>query len=43
MIPVIAGKGRTLFPTVGRQLPMELKSSRAFRNGNVLLCYVPVM
>ncbi len=41
--PIVLGKGRTLFEGVGKQLPMKLASTRAFGNGNVLLCYSPVL
>jgi dihydrofolate reductase len=39
--PVALGRGRTIFEGVGERVPLRLKTSRAFRNGNVLLCYVP--
>jgi dihydrofolate reductase len=42
MIPVILGRGRTMFEGVKNALRMELTRSRIFRNGNVLLCYKPV-
>jgi len=42
MIPVILGRGRTMFEGVKNALRMELTRSRTFRNGNVLLCYKPV-
>ncbi len=41
--PVVLGKGRTLFEGVGEKLVLELKSSRTFANGNVLLCYEPTV
>jgi dihydrofolate reductase len=37
--PVTLGKGRTMFDGLKEKLPMKLKSSRTFNNGNVLLCY----
>jgi len=40
--PNIVGKGRTLFEGVQGRLPLKLISSRAFTNGNVVLCYEPV-
>ena len=39
--PVILGGGRTMFDDVGRKLNLKLANTRAFRNGNVLLNYVP--
>ena len=37
--PTIVGRGRTLFETVGTKVPLELKSTRQFKNGNVVLTY----
>jgi dihydrofolate reductase len=39
--PVILGKGKTMFEGVQQQLTLKLASTRAFGNGNVLLCYEP--
>jgi dihydrofolate reductase len=39
--PVVLGKGRTLFDGIPEKLAFRLTKSRAFRNGNVLLCYEP--
>jgi dihydrofolate reductase len=39
--PVVIGKGRTMFDGAPRPLAMKLVGSRGFRNGNVLLRYVP--
>jgi dihydrofolate reductase len=39
--PVVLGKGRTMFDGVKEQLSLKLTKSRAFGNGNVLLCYEP--
>ena len=39
--PVILGAGRPLFDGITKPLPLELVKSRAFANGNVLLCYSP--
>lgn len=38
--PVVLGSGRSMFQGVSR-FPLKLVKSRAFRNGNVLLCYAP--
>jgi dihydrofolate reductase len=40
--PLVLGNGRTLFEGVKKKLPMKLTKSRAFGNGNVVLCYEPV-
>jgi dihydrofolate reductase len=41
LVPVVLGSGRTMFDGVGRKISLKLIRSRAFRNGNVLLCYEP--
>ncbi len=41
MIPVILGKGRTMFEGIKSKLALKLSNTRNFRNGNVLLCYKP--
>jgi dihydrofolate reductase len=43
VIPVVLGKGRTMFDGVKEKLTMKLTKTRAFGNGNVLLCYVPTV
>jgi dihydrofolate reductase len=43
VVPVVLGRGRTLFEGVAQQLSLRLKSTRAFSNGNVVLCYEPFM
>ena len=40
--PVALGKGRTLFESIRRKLPLKLLSTRAFGSGNVVLCYEPI-
>jgi dihydrofolate reductase len=40
--PVALGKGRTLFDGIREKLPLKLKKTRTFINGNVLLCYEPM-
>jgi dihydrofolate reductase len=40
--PVVLGKGRTMFEGIGGKLNLRLTATRAFRNGNVLLCYEPM-
>jgi dihydrofolate reductase len=39
--PIVLGKGRTLFEGVRDRLSLKLTRTRAFGNGNVLLCYQP--
>jgi dihydrofolate reductase len=39
--PVILGKGRPLFPCADHRINLSLTNVRTFRNGNVLLYYVP--
>ena len=41
MSPIVLGEGRTLFDGVEKKQPLKLAKSRAFGNGNVLLCYEP--
>ena len=41
MIPVALGNGRTMFEGITVKVPLKLTKTRAFRNGNVLLCYQP--
>ena len=41
VIPVALGQGRTLFAGVGEPVSLRLVRTRAFSNGNVLLCYEP--
>jgi dihydrofolate reductase len=40
--PIALGKGRSLFEGDRDRLNMKLTGTRAFGNGNVLLCYEPV-
>jgi dihydrofolate reductase len=39
--PVALGEGRTMFDGLRRKLTLKLTKTRAFTNGNVLLCYEP--
>ena len=39
--PVAIGKGKTMFEGLPARLSLKLTSTRTFRNGGVLLCYVP--
>jgi dihydrofolate reductase len=41
--PVALGNGRTMFEGIQEKLPLKLKQTRTFGNGNVLLCYEPMM
>lgn len=40
--PLVLGKGRTMFEGLEERLPLKLRRSRVFGNGNVLLCYEPI-
>jgi dihydrofolate reductase len=39
--PIVLGKGTPLFKGMTSRLDLKLMDTRAFRNGNVLLRYVP--
>jgi dihydrofolate reductase len=39
--PLVLGTGKTLFATVKERVGLKLTKTRAFQNGNVLLCYAP--
>jgi dihydrofolate reductase len=41
VVPVVLGKGRTMFEGVADQLPLKRTKTRSFGNGNVVLCYEP--
>ncbi len=41
--PIVLGAGRTLFDGVKEKLSLKLTKTRAFNNGNVLLCYKPMV
>ena len=41
--PIVLGKGRTMFDGVKERLPLKQTKTRTFGNGNVLLCYEPVI
>jgi len=43
VVPVVLGKGRTMFDGVKEKVPLTLTKTRTFGNGNVLLCYEPVV
>ena len=40
--PVVLGAGRTMFDGIQEKQSLQLTKTRAFGNGNVLLCYKPV-
>jgi len=42
VIPVVLGTGRTIFDGITEKLTLKLTKTRAFANGNVLLCYEPI-
>ena len=41
VIPVVLGKGRTMFEGITMKLPLKQTNTRTFGNGNVVLCYEP--
>jgi dihydrofolate reductase len=41
--PVAIGSGRTMFEGIKEKINLKLIKSRTFNNGNVLLCYEPVL
>lgn len=41
--PVALGAGRTLFDGIREKLALKLTTTRVFGNGNVFLCYEPVV
>jgi len=43
VIPVVLGNGRTMFDGIKEKLSLKLTKSRIFGNGNVLLCYEPLV
>jgi dihydrofolate reductase len=43
VIPVALGKGRTMFDGIKEKLSLKLTNTRTFGNGNVLLCYEPMV
>jgi dihydrofolate reductase len=42
VVPIVLGRGRTMFEGVERQTRLRLTNTRRFGNGNVLLCYEPM-
>jgi dihydrofolate reductase len=42
VVPVIIGKGRTMFEGVTDKLTLKRTKTRAFGNGNVFVCYEPI-
>jgi len=41
LIPVVLGKGRTMFDGINEKLALKLVKSRAFANGTVVLWHEP--
>jgi dihydrofolate reductase len=41
--PVVLGMGRTMFEGIQERLALKLTKTRTFGNGNVLLCYKPLI
>ncbi|HLC05445.1 MAG TPA: dihydrofolate reductase family protein [Anaerolineales bacterium] len=43
LIPVVLGKGRTMFDGITEKVSLNLTNTRTFANGNVLLYYAPIV
>ncbi len=41
--PLVLGKGRSMFDGIKEKLTLKLTKTRTFSNGNVLLCYEPMV
>lgn len=41
VVPVVIGKGRTMFDGIKEKLTLKPTRTRTFGNGNVLMCYEP--
>ena len=41
VVPVVIGKGRTMFDGIKEKLTLKPTKTRTFGNGNVLMCYEP--
>jgi dihydrofolate reductase len=39
--PIVLGKGKTMFEGLERSVPLKQTKTRAFKNGNILVCYQP--
>lgn len=39
--PIVLGSGRTMFDGLKDKLNLKVINTRAFQNGNVLVCYEP--
>jgi dihydrofolate reductase len=42
VVPIVLGKGRTLFQGLKKPIPMDLVKSKSFGNGNTVLWYKPL-
>ena len=43
VVPVVLGRGRTMFEGIKQTLRLKLKNSRTFANGNAFLSYEPIV
>lgn len=41
VVPVVLGKGRTMFEGIKEKVRLKRTKTRSFRNGNVFVCYEP--
>jgi dihydrofolate reductase len=42
VVPVVIGKGRTMFEGIKDKLTLKPTKTRSFGNGKVFLCYEPI-
>ncbi len=42
IVPVVLGKGRTMFDGIKEKLSLRPTKTRTFGNGNIFLCYAPM-
>ena len=42
LVPVVLGKGRTMFDGIKDKLLLKPTKTRTFGNGNVFMCYEPI-
>jgi dihydrofolate reductase len=41
LVPVVLGKGRTMFDGIRDKLLLKPTKTRTFANGNIFMCYEP--
>ena len=43
VVPLVLGKGRTMFEGIKKKRTLQRTKARVFDNGNVVLCYEPIV